>query len=87
VALVVPHKRAILLEGRDGNGLVLQHPQIIGMSGLGFWHQLVYATPQTLRKAILILKTLDQLLPDWHSSPSSLRLQTPGVHLCTPHIH
>jgi len=29
VALVVPHKRAILLEGRDGNGLVLQHPQII----------------------------------------------------------
>jgi hypothetical protein len=67
VALVVPHKRAILLEGRDGNGLVLQHPQIIGMSGRRVWHQLVYAIPQTLRKAILILKTLDQLLPDWRS--------------------
>jgi hypothetical protein len=28
--LVVPNQRAVLLEGRDGDGLVLQHPRIIG---------------------------------------------------------
>jgi hypothetical protein len=49
LALVVPHKGAVLLKGRDGDGLVLQHPGIIGTRGLCTWRPLVCAKPQTVR--------------------------------------